>query len=118
MDNNKWLNLANKLIPYRKLLLLLVALFASLVIYSFVCLEPSQQNKFALPNFLALLWSLLLYLLLTLIQNSSQISSEKMSMIARVKRKMYRGLYLAFSVVFIGLTGAIFWVTFRLLSVI
>ena len=118
MDNNKWLNLANKLIPYRKLLLLLVALFASLVIYSFVCLEPSQQNKFALPNFLALLWSLLLYLLLTFIQNRPKISTEKASMITRVKRKMYRRLYLVFSVFFIGLTGAILLVTFRLLSVI
>jgi len=117
MIKAKLLLFADWLFSFRVIFLFLAAFFAACIVYGFIYLAPTQQNQFVLPSFLALLWSLMFYILLVFTQKKPQDSNKKPTLLNKFKLKVHRLFYSLFTVVFIGLTLAVFIVTFRLLSV-
>ncbi|MCJ8320713.1 MAG: hypothetical protein MJK12_13825 [Colwellia sp.] len=118
MIKAKLLLIADWLFSFRVVFLLLAAISAAGIVYGFVFLTPVQQNKIVMPSFLALLWSIMFYTLLLFTQKKPQDPSEKLSLIKHFKLKVHRLFYFLFTLVFIGLTLAVFIVTLRLLSVL
>jgi len=117
MIKAKLLLFANWLFSFRVVFLVLAAAASTGIVYAFIFLTPVQQDKFVMPSFLAFLWSIMLYTLLVFTQQKPQNSNENITLLNKFKLKVHRLFYSLFTVVFIGLTLAVFIVTFRLLSV-
>jgi len=117
MIKAKLLLIADWLFSFRVVFLVLAAFFAASIGYGFIFLTPVEQNQFIMPSFLALLWSIMFYILLVFTHKKPKIYSEKLGFINQFKLKVHRLFYALFSLVFFVLTFAVFVVSFRLLNV-
>ena len=109
------------LFPYRKVALVLIFLLALNVVYSFFFQSHLEQDSIALPCFLAMLWLGMCYLLLGFLHKSAEhaelASSNKLNIIKRLKKRVQRGFYYFFAVLFLGLTLALSILTFRIITI-
>ncbi len=116
--------MTQKLFPFRKVILVLTALFALVIVYSFAYLPPKEQNSISLPSFLAMLWLVLCYLLVHFSQKFAEQSAHHLTshsanrkgLFTRIKLKVQRVLYYLSAVIFLLLTLAIVLLTIRLLN--
>ena len=120
MRLDKFFVMAQKLFPYRKVLLILISLLTLNIIYSFIFLSPKQQDAFAVPCLLAMIWLLLCYLLLVFSQKKlahfEQTLNKNPHLFTRIKMKLLSLFYLLLGLCFLILTLIILLLSFRLLN--
>jgi hypothetical protein len=86
-----WLHkIAFYLFPYRKCLLFIASGFFIGLVYALTVIVV--QDRYSIPSLLALLWSLLLFVIVTVYHREIKITSEDQSFLTKCKMKIQQGL--------------------------
>ena len=105
--------------PFNKFIYLLAILFIINIGYQlFFSVTPSvAESNNIMVNFLALVWLLLVNLMIQVFSRVPIVLQGKISLLARIKNKFYRGLYYLLSLVFIVISIAVILLSLRMLRV-
>lgn len=111
--------MAIRLQPYRKL-----SYFLGFILIVFIISRLFQKpllnqvsSPYAILSFVGCIWLILFNLLLSLFDNVPCINDNVDGVITRFKIRIQRGIYHFLSIIFVGLTTVILWLSFRLLRI-
>ncbi len=111
--------LATKLQPFRKLTYLVAALLVGVIVTQLLqAPSPTQStNSYAMLSFVGFIWLLLFNILLSVFHHIPRVDDASKSMFARVKIKGQRIFYHFLTLLFIGLTLVIVFLSVLMLRI-
>lgn len=110
-----WLHkIAFHLFPYRKWLLFIACGFFIGLIYTLTVIVV--QDRYSTPSLLGLLWSLLLFVIVTVYHREIKITSENQSFFTKCKMKIQQALLFLLSSSLFILTVISTYLTIKLFS--
>jgi hypothetical protein len=91
----------------------------ALIVFGYVVLieEGADKDIYIIPSIVALLWSLVCSLLLSVFPYVPPKPDKQQRYFKRLKIRLVRGGYHIGSLMFCLLSGSVVWLTFRLISV-
>jgi len=115
MDRNSLAKIFLYLYPYRKYCLFIAALSVFTLIYTFIAVNPQQQDLLLIPAVLTLVWTLIFYLSICIFQ-PRPLFVNKVSFLQRIKQKFYHFLRVLLVFILIALTLTVIVFSFRLFN--
>lgn len=94
-----------------------LAAFLTLIAEIFVGIRPDQPDAFLIPSALLFLWALLGYVGLNTFPAVPANTDEKLGPVARMKLTAARVLYYGLAIIFLALTVATLYMTFKLIGI-
>ncbi len=74
-------------------------------------------DRFLIPSFVGLLWAMSTYSFIVTFRSVPEKASKTMRFFRKLKRNIYRGWYWFISIVFLGTTVCVIFVTYRVVSI-
>lgn len=105
--------------PYHKLTYVLATIIVASIVYQLVFSDvpkATESNKLML-SLLALAWLALVNLMIQVYSSVPVVSQSKISILARFKNRLHRGLYYALSFVFIVMSTVVIILSYKMLTV-
>jgi len=105
--------------PFHKFTYLLAAILVANIIYQLAfTIAPSAVEPIdTMLNLLALAWVVLVNLMIQIFSQAPVILESKSSFWARIKNRFYRGVYYTLSLVFIVISFAVIFLSFKMLRI-
>ena len=105
--------------PYYKLTYVLAIIIVTNIVYQLIfsdVLKATEPNKLML-SLLALAWLALVNLMIQVYSSAPVASQSKISLLARIKNRLHRGLYYALSFVFIVMSTVVIILSYKMLTI-
>jgi len=111
-----WLHkIAFYLFPYRKYLLLIAVIFFLALIYSLTSISI-VKDTYSTSSLIGLLWSLLLFVIVTFYHGERKKKPENLSFVATLKMKIINLLLFVFGSLLLILTAVSAYLTLKLFT--
>ena len=92
-------------------------LFFVLVVVIILFSNAREDDKYLIPGFLGILWSLSAYAFISNFQSVPEKAKRSDGFLHRLKRNIHRSWYWIIAFIFTGTTVAVVFLTFRLVSI-
>ena len=92
-------------------------LFLVLVVVIILFSNAREDDKYPIPGFLGILWSLSAYAFISSFQSVPEKAKRSDGFLHRLKRNIHRSWYWIIAFIFTGTTVAVVLLTFRLVSI-
>ena len=92
-------------------------LFLVLVVVIILFSNTREDDKYLIPGFLGILWSLSAYAFISNFQSVPEKAKSSDGFLHRLKRNIHRSWYWIIAFIFTGTTVAVVFLTFRLASI-
>ena len=89
---------------------------ASMVAIMFIS-KSHDSDRFLIPSIVSLLWAISTYSFIVTFRSVPEKANKSLKFFSKLKRNINRGWYWFISVVFLGTTVAVIFVTFRMVSI-
>ncbi len=109
--------LANRLWPLRIVAVGAGVLFLLLVVVIILFSNSREDDKYLIPGFLGILWSLSAHAFIINFQSVPEKAKRSDGFLHRLKRNVHRSWYWIIAFIFTGTTVAAVFFTFRLVSI-
>jgi hypothetical protein len=101
----------------KPLLIWLALLSFTVLIYLFINMDITTQNRYAMPSLLFGTWCLLLNLLLSIVLFSPEHVLKKPSWLARIKLRIAKSLFTFLNVIFICISLVLIYLTVKMFNI-
>jgi len=89
---------------------------ASIVVIIFIS-ESHEGDRFIIPSFVGLLWAMSTYAFIVTFRSVPEKASKTMTFFSKLKHNISRGWYWFISIVFLGTSVAVIFLTYRMVSI-
>lgn len=105
--------------PFHKFTYLLAAMLVANIIYqlAFTIAPSSVEPTDTMLNLLALAWVVLVNLMIQIFSQAPVTLQSKSSFLTRMKNRFHRGIYYFLSLVFIAISFAVIFLSFKMLRI-